>query len=52
MTVEQTALLESFNSACHRALQAIDADIEGNIVKLCCHTAVWEERVCRGDDPR
>jgi hypothetical protein len=40
MTMEQTALLESFNSACHRALQAIGADIEGNIIELCRHIEV------------
>jgi hypothetical protein len=42
--VKQTALLESFKSARHRALQATDTDVEGNIVEPSFHTAALEER--------
>jgi hypothetical protein len=42
--VEQTALLESFNSARHRALQATDTDVEGNTIEPSYHTAALEER--------
>jgi hypothetical protein len=44
MTVDQTALLESFNSTRQRALQATDADVEGDIVELSRGTAALEER--------